>query len=244
MKKTNNKFYKLPQDLARRRDINGTDKVMLAVIVDRMGRNGVSWPGVRQIAKDAGVSVPTVLESIRRLEKVSLLTREKRKNGQSNLYRITEKSAQETLAVKNIKRSRKFNSGVKDSLPEALKKLELNQTDQLNQTKEEEFMSLWNSQTTLPKIQTFTRQRKQKFQARMKEPVFRDHRLAIVRKLAASPFHTGQNDRGWQADVDWILKNDTNYMKIFERPDVDNAGIMSTHEVTEAEGDELLRGMA
>ena len=48
------------------------------------------------------------------------------------------------------------------------------------------------------------------------EPVFADNWQAIIDKLSRSPFHTGQNDRAWQATVDWILKNSTNYVKILE----------------------------
>ena len=50
----------------------------------------------------------------------------------------------------------------------------------------------------------------------MEEPMFADDWKLIIDKLDGSKFHTGQNESGWKATVDWIIKNDTNYAKILE----------------------------
>jgi len=129
-------FYKLPVGVAERRDLQPSDKVVFAVVYDSIGDNGDCWPGVRTIAQDSGLSVPTVIESIRRLEASGLLTAERRKRGKSSHYRIAQ-SAQETLAVKKKKCSRDFSSGAKGTCAQVLKGLKPNQTDTLNQTTED-----------------------------------------------------------------------------------------------------------
>ena len=81
-----------------------------------------------------------------------------------------------------------------------------------------EFQSYWNTKAELPAIQALTSGRKAKLKARMAEPTFRDNWRQAVDKLALSPFHTGKSDSGWRANVDWLLNNDTNYVKILELP--------------------------
>jgi hypothetical protein len=41
--------------------------------------------------------------------------------------------------------------------------------------------------------------------------------LTVFHKLAKIPFYRGDNDRQWQADFDWIVKNDSNAERIYER---------------------------
>jgi hypothetical protein len=48
----------------------------------------------------------------------------------------------------------------------------------------------------------------------------RDHGEAAVflaiGNLAASPFHCGDNDRGWKANIGWLLKSPENFLKALE----------------------------
>ena len=81
-----------------------------------------------------------------------------------------------------------------------------------------EFMAYWNSKKKLIKIRSFTQDRRAKLATRCKNPVFKDNWKEIIDKLATSEWHTGGNDRGWVATVDWLLTNDTNGVKILERP--------------------------
>ena len=50
----------------------------------------------------------------------------------------------------------------------------------------------------------------------MREPAFADNWPEIITKVAESAFCTGHNDRGWEADIDWLLENDENYVKVLE----------------------------
>lgn len=109
-----------------------------------------------------------------------------------------------------------------------------------------DFMDLWNSHENLPKIHTFTPQRKKALAKCSREPDFADHWKEIIDKLSRSSFHTGQNKRGWKATVDWLLK-DGNYVKILEledsqaEPDYSVALRQYTHDATEEEAEELMK---
>lgn len=46
----------------------------------------------------------------------------------------------------------------------------------------------------------------------MKLPAFEE----AVRRCASTPFLMGANNRGWQANFDWLIENDTNLAKVLE----------------------------
>jgi DNA-binding MarR family transcriptional regulator len=130
------KFYKLPVEIAARKDLTPASKIVLAVLADRIGDNGFCWPGVRTLAKDVGLSVTGVLGCLSFLEDKGIIEVERRGNGRSNRYRLTIDSAQQSCALKKPERSGKLNSGAQQSGAQALSTVGHNQTDQLNQTKD------------------------------------------------------------------------------------------------------------
>lgn len=79
----------------------------------------------------------------------------------------------------------------------------------------EEIFSYWNSKEKLPTAQ-ITKSRLTKLKARVKENGFLENYQVVIDKLAASDFCTGENDRGWKANFDWLVKNDVNYVKVLE----------------------------
>lgn len=78
------------------------------------------------------------------------------------------------------------------------------------------FIAYWNSKKNLPKIKAFTEQRKKKLRIRLKEKLFAESWRQAIDRISASKFCIGQNDRGWRADIDFLLDNDTNYAKVLE----------------------------
>ncbi|AQT68309.1 hypothetical protein STSP2_01468 [Anaerohalosphaera lusitana] len=78
------------------------------------------------------------------------------------------------------------------------------------------FVDYWNAKENLPVIRAFSDQRQNRLKVRMSERVFADNWREAIDKLSASSFATGHNDRAWRADVDWLLKNSTNYIKVLE----------------------------
>jgi len=76
--------------------------------------------------------------------------------------------------------------------------------------------SLWNRVcTSLPKCSKLTPKRKAWIKARLKEHS-PDAWKGIFARIEASPFLTGQNDRGWKASFDWIIKSPDNAVKVLE----------------------------
>ena len=78
-----------------------------------------------------------------------------------------------------------------------------------------------NSLLNHSKVSALTDKRKRSIKARLPEfgktkeeqqAVFG----AILDKIKASPFLSGENDRGWRPDFDWLLKNSDNWRKIYE----------------------------
>jgi DNA-binding transcriptional ArsR family regulator len=137
----NERFYKLPVEIAGRRDLTSAGKVVWAALTDRMGKNGFCWPGMRTVAKDTGLGLRTVERVIKKLEDAGLLKVERRGNGQVNHYRLlrAEGVAKMTTPAKQ-ERGQNDHTGVAKMATEAWPKWPHNQTkepDQLNQTKKE-----------------------------------------------------------------------------------------------------------
>lgn len=129
-------FTKLPRDVLARTDLSSTAKLVYSIIVDRVGRNGHSWPGIRRIALDTGTTPKPVLKAIAKLESAGLLEVE-RGHGRSNRYRpVRPVSVGEAPAMEKGHQSRKSNAGVGEDPPQVVENLPPNQTqsDPLNQT--------------------------------------------------------------------------------------------------------------
>jgi DNA-binding Lrp family transcriptional regulator len=103
------------------------------------------------------------------------------------------------------------------------------------------FVSLWNTQEKLPKIITMSDTRHKAFRTRMGEKQFAESWRQIIEKIAASDFLCGKNDRGWRADIDWLLKNNTNYVKVLEDKfkNKSKPGELVCHDATDEEANEL-----
>jgi hypothetical protein len=79
-----------------------------------------------------------------------------------------------------------------------------------------DLFATWNNfRGDLPKAQKLTNVRKQSAKARLKENPNLEYWREVIKKLATAPFTSGQNDRGWRADFDFLLKPDT-HIKVSE----------------------------
>lgn len=85
-----------------------------------------------------------------------------------------------------------------------------------------QLMELWNEHRgpSLSAVQRMTGKRKQQASLRLREvpstacPI--EYWSTTIKRLASSPFATGNNDRGWKATFDWLIANDTNHVKVSE----------------------------
>ena len=83
----------------------------------------------------------------------------------------------------------------------------------------EKFVDFFNQEidenkSVIPHIKAITEKRKKMIQARIREHG-KNSLAEVVRLLVSSDYLNGKNDRGWVADIDWMLKPN-NYIKIIE----------------------------
>ena len=80
------RFYKLPQAIAARKDLSATAKLVYAAILNRLGKNSTSWPGIRRLAGDCGTSTGAIRRAIELLERSGLLAIERGHQRKANRY--------------------------------------------------------------------------------------------------------------------------------------------------------------
>lgn len=78
----------------------------------------------------------------------------------------------------------------------------------------------WNENADLnglAKVLKISDSRQSKINARIKESKdFKAIFEEVIKKINVTPFLTGENNRGWKVDFDWIIENDKNYLKALE----------------------------
>lgn len=78
------------------------------------------------------------------------------------------------------------------------------------------FALIWNENCgTLAKITKLTTGRLRQCRIRQSDYDSATFQRAVM-ICARTPFLTGHNDRGWQADFDWLIQNDKNLFKVLE----------------------------
>jgi len=110
-------------------------------------------------------------------------------------------------------------------------------------------LSYWNEK--MPnKIQKLSEKRKESLRIRLKDSDFAYK--VIIDKIAASDFLTGKTlnpnpkHKNWKADIDWLIANDNNYLKVLEGK-YDNNGTSTPKrdlkDYTNSEGGKRLRAL-
>ena len=74
---------------------------------------------------------------------------------------------------------------------------------------------LCNTYPNIPKINTISNTRRNKLKSRYTEPDFKNFEK-IVKAVGEQKFLHGSNGK-WRISFDWIIANDTNYVKVLER---------------------------
>ena len=83
------KFYKIPQELVSRKDLQSSDKIVFAVLANYQGDKESCWPGIQRLINDTGLVRQTVISSLKRLESAGYLTVKRQGRGKSNLYKTS-----------------------------------------------------------------------------------------------------------------------------------------------------------
>lgn len=83
-------YFMVPSEVACRTDLTCAAKVLLGAVMNRIGRNGCCWAGLRRLARDCGVGLSTAVRGLAALEEAGLLVVERRGLRQTNVYRLSE----------------------------------------------------------------------------------------------------------------------------------------------------------
>lgn len=79
------------------------------------------------------------------------------------------------------------------------------------------FVSSWNELSgALPKVQKLTKERRKKLRTRIGEGLTKLQFVAAVKVCASTAFLSGENDRRWKANFDWLIENEGNLLKVLE----------------------------
>jgi len=80
-----------------------------------------------------------------------------------------------------------------------------------------DLLKQWHEHSgSLAKPRSLTSKRRDKVASRISEEPDPEYWVGVIKRLAASSFATGKNDRHWKADFDWLTANDTNHVKVAE----------------------------
>lgn len=105
------------------------------------------------------------------------------------------------------------------------------ETKKENRPPPPDLLSLWNDHCSerLTRALTFGAKRQRAWRVRWLEKPDLYYWVGVVERLSNSPFCCGQNDRGWRADIEFLLKADT-HVKVMEgKYDSRNAGSTSVN---------------
>jgi len=97
---------------------------------------------------------------------------------------------------------------------------EVNRIEPLYVDFEKSTVTEWNSFCkdfpTLTSLKEISDKRRQHLKKRFEKESFRTFDK-ILEAIKEQPFLLGENDRKWTVSFDWLIENDTNYLKILER---------------------------
>jgi len=204
-------------------NVQGLYRVCILGLVHGFGDNGLRVSNSK-LAALFSVDVRSVERAISSLKKDGFIRDIGTGKNNRCLIFVTDKITGNNTDKSAGSEYRQINRYTPDKVTGRIPAQRGNNTDKTTDHKEEvreeeeskEFFNLWSSKKNLPSIRSITPQRKQKLSAMMGEQLFADNWREIINKLSASSFATGSNDRQWKADIDWILKNSTNYVKVIE----------------------------
>lgn len=202
--------------------INATQKLVLLALADWANEEGLCWPSINRLASKTGIAGRSVQRIIRQLEELNLVRREE-VPGKGNRYWIS-------LPTTECHPRHSVTPPLTDvhPTPDTVSP-NTSYTHQLNTTSnkssdddppvtEDEIIECWNdlaSRTGLPKIKVMNDKRRNMLRKRIKEcPDVETWSLAF-RNIERSSFLRGDNERGWQADFDFLIQP-TSFMRIIE----------------------------
>ncbi len=126
------------------------------------------------------------------------------------------------LSVKRPRRDREASGLLQEVNNEQEKKDTLGRSAPGATVAPRRLLEIWQEEHgPLPAIRFFSHERERKCRARLSSHAeqpgeFLTDFRAAVSKAVRIPFLRGEGERGWKADFDWFVANDTNYLRVLE----------------------------
>jgi len=102
-------YVRVPTAILNRRDLTPADKLVFAVVADRIGENGRCWPGVRRLAADCGLGTGTAAAAVKRLEAAGLIHREPGRGQGTTNYRLARSESERSESERSESERRARN---------------------------------------------------------------------------------------------------------------------------------------
>ena len=194
-------------------------KVFLFIIRKTYGfRKKSDHIALSQFVIATGMKKPTVCRALKGLKDKNLIVIKKDNKIALN-YSINKYYKQWKLLSKKITLSKKIISvDKKDNLSLSKKSTTIDTLtkDTITKERKEYIRKNWNAlseKLALPKIKSITESRSVKLRLRIKEGFSIDE---IINAIDKQPFLSGKNNRKWKISFDWLISNDTNWIKVIE----------------------------
>ena len=180
---------------------------------------GQTISGRKTLSAETGISEQSIRTCMERLKSTNEITIEST-NKYTLVTIVNWGDYQDTSEQINQENNPQANQQLTSNQPATNHKQELkNDKNEKNNKKIQDIYVAWNllaNEIGLKIIRGITKHRKRKLLARLGEKAFEDNIGAVFDAIRNTPFLRGKNKNGWQADFDWIIKDDNNYVKILE----------------------------
>ena len=209
-----NYYAVIPATVRYAAELKANEKLLYAEITALSNKDGYCWASNNYFAELFDVTSQTVSGWISNLVDQGYIYRELIKEGkQIKDRRLTPIKENLNTPIKE-----KLNTPIKENLKGNTTSINTTSTNKdREKVPYKEIKNLYNNICkSLPTVRKITDGRRRHIKARWKEEKSLATFEEVFKKAECSSFLTGDNDRNWKADFDWIIKNDTNFNKVLE----------------------------
>lgn len=201
-----------------------TVKAVLLAISNYADEEGICWPSQEQLADDTELSRHTIMRALDELEDRGALSRERRHRGDgsrttdliildlncthlsSTELRSTEQRSSQQRSTQQQPKSHGATAVIE---PSSEPSKDISRRAKVSKADEELAFEAWNDLAAvigLPKAMRLNDPRRKALRLRLIECGGLDGWFAALEKIRGSPFLRGENDKGWQANFDFVLQ--------------------------------------
>lgn len=191
------------------------EKLVLLALADCANDEGLAWPSIATLKRKSGAGERTIYRAIAAMETLGVLSIE-RVTGKGNRYTITP-AAVTPLPVRHPCRNGTTPLPVRQQTPAAVapnpsvnrkepSEVKSADADRLTPA---DILEGWNDlaeQCGLPKAGKMTGGRLRQAKTRLREYPDLAAWQRAFRHIHDTPFLRGENERGWRADIDFLLQ--------------------------------------